>query len=432
MSAQLDELGGISGLIVDAASDTTLWLQAAHSAEEEAHVRAMQGRLLGLDRIITRRMERRGSPEDDRQWSETVAEVLSLLEKAREVRGNIVGKGLARLADHLPKGLPGSKVPLVTQAAAPPTQAGGRGIAPAAPKPYRVPAPVRPVSTALTSFTLSSREPKPMQIPQGFPAYFPNELKARTAVILAEAVRKFPDRKQMPELCEYVISEMTPIFCEAVQRGTLRADLALSESGGMGDLLHWLLVHNDDGPKSSGFSSLSDQAYRIEQEARKSEEWLYLARAIADAEGKRKTSAETLYGPVLTGVGPSKPKIGLNLERSLFATRDSWISRAAPKRDNRGSRPRGDKPSEGFSHSPDYRSVTIRGKAHTLTARQAQIIEILHKAHVDGNPDVSTAHILETLETERSRWQDTFRTNPKAKSALIKGGARRGTLRLNL
>ena len=93
MSPQLDDLGGISGLIVDAASDATLWLQAAHSAEEEAYVRAMQGRLLGLDRIITRRMERRGSPEDDLQWSENVAEVLSLLEKAREVRGKVVGKG---------------------------------------------------------------------------------------------------------------------------------------------------------------------------------------------------------------------------------------------------------------------------------------------------------------------------------------------------
>ncbi len=143
-------------------------------------------------------------------------------------------------------------------------------------------------------------------------------------------------------------------------------------------------------------------------------------------------SAEALHRQVPTGVGPSKPKIGLSLERSLFASRDSWISRAAHKRDNQGGRPRGDKSGERFSHSPDYRSVTIRGKAHTLTTRQAQIIEILHKAHIDGNPDVSTAHILETLETKSSRWQDTFRTNPKAKSALIKGGARRGTLRLNL
>jgi hypothetical protein len=94
--------------------------------------------------------------------------------------------------------------------------------------------------------------------------------------------------------------------------------------------------------------------------------------------------------------------------------------------------PTKDKPSHGFSHSPDYRTVTVHGETYTLTARQAQITEILHRAHEDGNPDVSTAHILEALETKGSRWQDTFRTNRKAKSALIQGGARRGTLRLKL
>jgi hypothetical protein len=147
--------------------------------------------------------------------------------------------------------------------------------------------------------------------------------------------------------------------------------------------------------------------------------------------GKRKALVEAL-GDVAATVAPSEPTSGLNLERSLFAPAPhTWISRASPKRDNQ-SRPRGDRPSEGLSHSPDYRSVTICGKVHTLTARQAQMIEILHKAHVNGNPDVSTAHVLEMLETKGSRWQDTFRTNPKAKRALIKSGARRGTLRLNL
>jgi hypothetical protein len=111
--SQLDELGSIRGLIEDATKDTTLWLQADPSAEERAHVLAMQERLTDLDRIIARRVERRSLPNDGNQWSETVAEVLSLLDKAREVRGNIVskdkGKGLARLAEHLPKELPGKK-----------------------------------------------------------------------------------------------------------------------------------------------------------------------------------------------------------------------------------------------------------------------------------------------------------------------------------
>lgn len=85
-----------------------------------------------------------------------------------------------------------------------------------------------------------------------------------------------------------------------------------------------------------------------------------------------------------------------------------------------------------FTHSPDYRSVTLRGEMHKLTSQQAQMIEILHRAHKDGNSDVSIAHILERLERASSRWHDTFKSNPNAKKALVKSGARRGTLRLNL
>lgn len=85
-----------------------------------------------------------------------------------------------------------------------------------------------------------------------------------------------------------------------------------------------------------------------------------------------------------------------------------------------------------FSHSSDYRSVTSRGRPYRLTARQAQMIQILHEAHKSGNPDLSVASILEQLETPGSRWQDTFRRNPEARKALIKTGARKGTLRLNL
>jgi len=85
-----------------------------------------------------------------------------------------------------------------------------------------------------------------------------------------------------------------------------------------------------------------------------------------------------------------------------------------------------------FTHSVDYRSVTLRGKQCFLTAQQAQMIQILHEAHKSGNPDLSVASILEQLETPGSRWQDTFKLNPEARKALIKTGARKGTLRLNL
>jgi hypothetical protein len=86
-----------------------------------------------------------------------------------------------------------------------------------------------------------------------------------------------------------------------------------------------------------------------------------------------------------------------------------------------------------FAHSADYRTVTIRGETHRVTAQQAQMVEILHEAYKNGTPDVSIAHILERLEKNSSRWQDTFKSNPEAKKALIKsGGVPRGTLRLNL
>ncbi|SRR6266851_601877 len=266
-----EQLEVIRAQIEDATKDTLRWLQANPTAEERVHVLAIQELLADLGRIIERRMERRKLPKDELEYSETASEVVSLLDKAREVRGNIVGKGLARLADHLPKGLPGSKVRLVAQALA-------------QPKRYRLPAPVRPVSTALTSSTLSSREPKPTQVPPSPPTYFPSDLWPKTYVILLEARKKFPYQTQTLELCKHIISEMTPLFYWAVVGGTIKAGAVFNEGlGGMEDLLHSLLVHNDDWPKS-GFSSLSDQAYRLGQVVRQSDEWLKLAKAIEDAQ----------------------------------------------------------------------------------------------------------------------------------------------------
>ena len=85
-----------------------------------------------------------------------------------------------------------------------------------------------------------------------------------------------------------------------------------------------------------------------------------------------------------------------------------------------------------FNHSTDYRTVTVRGEKHALTAQQAPMIQILHEAYENGNSDVSIAYILERLEKKSSRWQDTFKSNPKARKALIRSGERKGTLRLNL
>ena len=85
-----------------------------------------------------------------------------------------------------------------------------------------------------------------------------------------------------------------------------------------------------------------------------------------------------------------------------------------------------------FTHLPNYRSVTHRGKQHSLTERQAQMIQILHKAYQSGHTDVPGAHIQEQLGTPGSRWQDTWKSRPQARKALIAFGANKGTLRLNL
>jgi hypothetical protein len=97
-----------------------------------------------------------------------------------------------------------------------------------------------------------------------------------------------------------------------------------------------------------------------------------------------------------------------------------------------------------FSHSGDYRSVTIRGEAYTLTSQQARMVEILHLAFINKMPDVIIRRMLETLANERlspgekprsiERWQDSWKgeNNRGARHALIKTGARQGTLALNI
>lgn len=88
---------------------------------------------------------------------------------------------------------------------------------------------------------------------------------------------------------------------------------------------------------------------------------------------------------------------------------------------------------DSFSHSPDYCSITFRGKPQTLTTRQAQVIKMLHEEHQRGTPELSTRHILEQLESETSRLRDTFKNSDLwGEGKLIIPGKRRGSVRLNL
>ena len=151
--------------------------------------------------------------------------------------------------------------------------------------------PVRyPRTTGFTSVSLGASDPKPTELPANPPMYFPTDLWPQTNVILLKARRKFPVQTQALELCKLVTAQMTPLFCEAVRAGKMKAGAVQHESGGgMEDLLRLLLIHNDPGPRSG--LGLSDQAYRLGEEVRKSDEWLRLGEAIVEAQGNRAETA---------------------------------------------------------------------------------------------------------------------------------------------
>jgi hypothetical protein len=208
--SQLEELGSIRGLMEDATRDTTLWLQADPSAEERNHVLAIQRRLADLARMIDRRMERRGSPEDDRQWSETAAEVLSLLDRAKEARGNVVGRSLDRLAKRLPRELLQPELLRVTQAPAPlsspqKTRTVSTGIIPGQfaglpasqfPRP-KLPPPINPVNTSegirLDPPAVQTHHER--EVAMKYPGDFPAESRAKVEAARIRAGRQFDSDK---------------------------------------------------------------------------------------------------------------------------------------------------------------------------------------------------------------------------------------------
>jgi hypothetical protein len=123
----------------------------------------------------------------------------------------------------------------------------------------RAPPRLCPAGTAITPVRGSgiASRPKDSQIPPDLPPYYPNNLKPQTHLIIAEAVRKFPDQTHTLELCRYVISDLTPHFRTAVQGKTLRADLVFPN---MGELLHYILVSNchreDERPTARDWAKL--------------------------------------------------------------------------------------------------------------------------------------------------------------------------------
>jgi hypothetical protein len=84
-----------------------------------------------------------------------------------------------------------------------------------------------------------------------------------------------------------------------------------------------------------------------------------------------------------------------------------------------------------FEHSDDYRWIQLRNQEYRLTSMQAQIIQILHKTHLDGKPEIGMDHILAEVEARSSRLRDIFRSRPGAWRDLIKKTSR-GVIRLNI
>lgn len=84
-----------------------------------------------------------------------------------------------------------------------------------------------------------------------------------------------------------------------------------------------------------------------------------------------------------------------------------------------------------FRHSPDFRSVFLRGKEFGLTTNQAQVVQCLHNARVNDTPDVSQGYLLtDVLETSQERLRDIFR-DLAGWDSLIVPGKTKGTFRLN-
>ena len=86
-----------------------------------------------------------------------------------------------------------------------------------------------------------------------------------------------------------------------------------------------------------------------------------------------------------------------------------------------------------FSHSPDYRSVSLRGQPFRLTPYEAQVIEILHKGVENGTPDLGLAYLIQEVcgsEANYSRLKDIFRNDVARKTLIKKSG--KGLYRLNI
>lgn len=95
--------------------------------------------------------------------------------------------------------------------------------------------------------------------------------------------------------------------------------------------------------------------------------------------------------------------------------------------------PEGSRP----THSPDFRSATVKGVEYFFTPTQAAVVRVLWGAHEDGSQDVGQVALVEVTgsDNEDRRLRDVFKSNNQlnpAWGAFIVPGETKGSYRLNL
>ncbi|MCC6238130.1 MAG: hypothetical protein IT299_11240, partial [Dehalococcoidia bacterium] len=88
-------------------------------------------------------------------------------------------------------------------------------------------------------------------------------------------------------------------------------------------------------------------------------------------------------------------------------------------------------PVPGFRHSADFRSAQWNGQSFSLTPQQAQVVEMLLDAWLNGTPDLGQGYLLDRIGTTANELRFTFRDSP-AWGTLVVGGGTRGSFRLAL
>jgi hypothetical protein len=72
-----------------------------------------------------------------------------------------------------------------------------------------------------------------------------------------------------------------------------------------------------------------------------------------------------------------------------------------------------------FTHSPDYRTVVLRGQQFFLSPLQAHAVQVMHEHHQRGTSILSNSFILNEIGSKAKLLRDVFKRHREAWRALI-------------